>query len=116
MEKGPMTDLPKKENCDFCGQHKNMVPLLVASNVTGAAICGNCCLVVMQQTMNHQMHIGLEFKKVIDAFPDMFEQDEKGAVRVVPGDKRLDAAIKAVEDAKKDHQEGDEETLSTEST
>ena len=109
-----MTELSPKTTCDFCGKHKNVVPLLVTSNVTGATICGFCSTLVIQQVMQHQMRTGTEFKKIVDAFPDMFEQDEHGAVRVVPGDKRLDAAIKAVEDAKsneEDKEEGDEETL-----
>lgn len=50
-----------KENCDFCGHHKDDVPLLVVSNNTKVAICSWCALGVVEQTFKH----GLTMEKAI---------------------------------------------------
>ena len=39
-----------KDHCDFCGGHKNTVPLIVVSQMTGSAICSTCALAVVEQT------------------------------------------------------------------
>jgi len=62
------------------------------------------------QAMEHQRHSLAEFKKMVDALPDMFEQDERGAIRFVGDGERIQSLINEhMRD--EDVQEGDDVIL-----
>lgn len=55
----------KDDRCSFCGSHKDDVPLLVRSNTTGAAICSNCAITVVNQTFSFAMQISEKNRELI---------------------------------------------------
>ena len=65
-----------KTNCDFCGHHKDDVPLLVVSNNSKVAICSWCALGVIEQTFKH----GLNMEKTIRDSIANAKQHKKVAV------------------------------------
>jgi hypothetical protein len=47
----PKTRTVSASNCSFCGEHKQVVPLIVTSNIKpDSACCSTCALAIVQQT------------------------------------------------------------------
>jgi hypothetical protein len=50
MPKSRKADKPAVAHCSFCGEHKDVVPLIVTSIQTNACICSWCALGVVEQS------------------------------------------------------------------
>jgi transcription elongation factor Elf1 len=76
------------DNCSFCGDHKDEVPLMISNTEVTAAICSTCALSVVDQTYQWAGKIFKSMKA------DMVRQ-KAAEKRIITGDKVDDAIRKA---------------------